>query len=271
MVQSPVRILLADDEELFVEATADLLRSEGYLCDYAWDAAEASTALETQSYDLLIIDINMPGNQSLELLRATRPSEHGIPVIIVTGYPSLPTALASLHLAVSDYLIKPLEFSELVHSIEQALEKRRILKHIDENHMQAKEWCANIERLVESMVAMPARDRSGEEGFSWMLGSYLGQTVSHIAQLTVNLMQTLHAMMQQCAVPPTDVCLLLRCPRLAAYKAGLYDAVKVIEKTKQAFKSKDLADLRKRLETLLQEATVPEPQVDVHEAKPPSD
>jgi len=60
------RILIADDEETFLQSMGALLRREGYACDCVRDAREAATALEQAAYDLLITDIYMPGNAELD-------------------------------------------------------------------------------------------------------------------------------------------------------------------------------------------------------------
>src|SRR5207244_2354984 len=99
------RILIADDEETFLQSMGALLRREGYACDCVRDAREAAAALEKVAYDLLITDIYMPGNAELEFLHDLQSRGAIIPVIVVTGYPSVPTAVASLRLSVVDYLI----------------------------------------------------------------------------------------------------------------------------------------------------------------------
>ena len=63
------RILIADDEETFLQSMGALLRREGYTCDCVRDAQEAAAALDKTTYDLLITDIYMPGNAELEFLR----------------------------------------------------------------------------------------------------------------------------------------------------------------------------------------------------------
>ncbi len=74
---SAAKILLADDEQTFLHSTADLLRDQGYDCDCAMDAEEASALLHGAEYDLLISDINMPGNGQLEFLTAVHGEQQG--------------------------------------------------------------------------------------------------------------------------------------------------------------------------------------------------
>src|SRR5438445_12092738 len=103
------RILIADDEETFLQSMGALLRREGYACDCVRDAREAATALEQAAYDLLITDIYMPGNAELESLRDVQSRGYIIPVIVVTGCPSVPTAVAALRLPLAAYLCTPAE------------------------------------------------------------------------------------------------------------------------------------------------------------------
>lgn len=119
------RLLLADDEQLYRETTAQLLRKAGYLCTCVNDAEAAITALRTQPFDLVLSDLNMPGNLKLELLRAGRQDWPNVPLIVVTGVPSLPTAIESVRLGIADYLIKPVKFDILLQSVQRILAERR--------------------------------------------------------------------------------------------------------------------------------------------------
>jgi len=124
-VSDPInaRILLADDEPLYLQATSQLLRKAGYDCVCVADAAHAMEVIRHQSIDLVLTDLNMPGNLKLELLRAGRHEWPALPLIVVTGVPSLPTAIESVRLGIADYLVKPVKFEVLLQSI------RRVLQH----------------------------------------------------------------------------------------------------------------------------------------------
>ena len=118
-------ILIADDEDTFLQSTARLLRREGYDCDCAADADEAIEMLSVRRYDLLLSDIRMPGNSDMRLFREVQRRAAGMPVILVTGHPSVDTAIESIRLAVAAYLIKPLDFEELRQRIHELLERSR--------------------------------------------------------------------------------------------------------------------------------------------------
>lgn len=114
-------ILIADDEPLFLRTTGELLRNEGYDCFCVADAFAALDVLSKERVDLILSDLNMPGNLRLELLRQGRERWPQIPLIVVTGVPSLPTAIESVRLGIADYLLKPVKYDDLLASVRRAL------------------------------------------------------------------------------------------------------------------------------------------------------
>lgn len=117
-------LLLADDEPLYLQATSQLLRKAGYECTCVSDAPAAIEALKNSEIDLVLTDLNMPGNLKLELLRAGRHHWPSVPLIVVTGVPSLPTAIESVRLGIADYLVKPVKFDVLLKCVQRVLESR---------------------------------------------------------------------------------------------------------------------------------------------------
>ncbi|QDU88817.1 Transcriptional regulatory protein ZraR [Pirellulimonas nuda] len=125
MTDSPTaRILIADDEPLYLRTTGELLRKAGYSCECVGDARAAVEALSRETFDLVLSDLNMPGNAELELLRQGRARWPNTPLIVVTGVPSLPTAIESVRLGIADYLLKPVRFDDLLSSVRRALARR---------------------------------------------------------------------------------------------------------------------------------------------------
>lgn len=115
------RLLIVDDEPLFLQTTCQLLQKEGADCKTAVDATSALSQLEKHDFDLILTDLNMPGNLRWELLQAGRQRWSHVPMIVITGVPSLPSAIESLRLGVTDYLLKPVAFPELLASIHRTL------------------------------------------------------------------------------------------------------------------------------------------------------
>ena len=122
-MSQPLRLLLADDEETFLRATAELLRDAGYHCDMASDGCQAFDMLLANRYDLLIADLQMAGNMNFELLEKVELIAPGMPVITVTGYPSLASAIRAVELPVVAYLVKPFDFDELLDRITRAIRR----------------------------------------------------------------------------------------------------------------------------------------------------
>ncbi|HQE83898.1 MAG TPA: response regulator, partial [Candidatus Hydrogenedentes bacterium] len=85
----PFRVLLADDEETIVVSSLELFRQEGWEGDGACSAEEALERIEGQEFDVAIVDYKMPGNENLALLQRLTDRYPHLPVIIITGFPSL--------------------------------------------------------------------------------------------------------------------------------------------------------------------------------------
>jgi DNA-binding NarL/FixJ family response regulator len=141
------RILLADDEETFLYATADLLRQGGYECDCVLDGPGAVAKLEERPYALIISDIKMPGNPNLELIRLLPQLAPGVPVILVTGYPTLRSAVQSIQLPVVAYLAKPLDFEELLRQVRAALVQSGVGQALRRIGRQLQEWSQGLQAL----------------------------------------------------------------------------------------------------------------------------
>lgn len=245
--ESP-RILLADDEDTFRLSTAKLLEQEGYRCECAQDSEEAARLL-TNQHDVLLSDIRMPGNMQFEFLYDIRRRFPSLPIVLVTGYPSVQTAVEALRLSFTDYLLKPVDWLELLRAVNQAAEKARILRMMDAAQDEADRIGTALDHIREIL------SRSGlmphERELSWSLEAFLSQSVGQMAILATGIRT---AMANSSAGPTevtTDVCRVLECPRRVAYREALEGTVEILEKTKFAFRSKELGLLRRKIEDLL--------------------
>ena len=169
-----LRILFADDEETFLYSTADLLRLEGFECDCVPNAIVARQQLQQTAYDLVIADIKMPGNTELEFARFLADLNPSPPMILVTGHPSLNSAVQSVQLPVVAYLVKPFDFGELlakVRAVEQNVavqravgnelarlwEYRKSLMQVSQCTWQQPRLTPVIASLCRGSVAEPGR------------------------------------------------------------------------------------------------------------------
>jgi DNA-binding NtrC family response regulator len=140
------RILIADSDENILLAIANLLENEGYECTLALDGPEALQVLEDNVYDLLIAELRLPGNEELELVETLHQYAQGMPVIIYTGHPSLRSAIASIRLSVAAYLIKPVEFSVLLHHVRVS-----IANYHDSKSYRARNEMKQIDQLTSAI------------------------------------------------------------------------------------------------------------------------
>ena len=230
------RILFADDEATFLRATADLLRREGYEVDEVPDSESALQKVAEGRYDLLVTDLEMPGNSDLQLVRTIAEQSGGLPVIILTGYPSVRSAVASIELPVAAYLTKPVAFDQLLEKVRLAVSRYRSYQAMQSTEARLKEM---QQQFADVAVT---RDATAVDTF-------LALTLRNVMGSLTDLQQLSRAL-SHAPVSGTP-CQLLNCPRGAQLQAAVKETVDVLEETKGAFKSRTLGDLRRRLELLL--------------------
>jgi DNA-binding NtrC family response regulator len=120
------RVLVVDDELSIRISLGDLLRRDGHQVDVAESAEPALDMFKTQSYDLLIVDIKMPGMDGLEMLTRVREEDPEAPVIMMTAYGSIDSAVKAMKLGALDYVVKPFDPAEIGMLIERILKERTI-------------------------------------------------------------------------------------------------------------------------------------------------
>jgi len=108
-----MRILLAEDDKIIADGLSRSLRQGGYAVDCAYTGLEADTALMTNSYDLLILDLGLPKLPGLEVLKRLRSRNAQLPVLILTALDGTGDRVKGLDLGADDYMAKPFELAEL--------------------------------------------------------------------------------------------------------------------------------------------------------------
>ncbi len=107
-----MRVLLVEDDAILADGLVRSLKQAGYAVDWTDDGEEAESILRVQEYDLLILDLTLPGMDGLELLGSTRASLARIPVLIITARSEVDDRIRGLDLGADDYLTKPFELGE---------------------------------------------------------------------------------------------------------------------------------------------------------------
>jgi len=118
-----MRLLLVEDDQMIGEPLLDLLRAESYAVDWVRDGEMANTALQSQNYDLMLLDLGLPRMDGLAVLRAARARKQRLPVLVMTARDALPQRVEGLDAGADDYVIKPFELDELLARVRALLRR----------------------------------------------------------------------------------------------------------------------------------------------------
>lgn len=116
-----IRVLIVEDEKPISELIRLSLSKAGYYCLCAYDGAEAANILEKELFDLVLLDVMLPGVSGFELLEYIQPT--GTPVIFITAKNSLDDRVKGLRMGAEDYIVKPFEIMELLARVEVVLRR----------------------------------------------------------------------------------------------------------------------------------------------------
>ncbi len=119
-------ILVVDDESEIREGLELLLNTEGYSTSSAESGEAGLTMLEETPFDLVLLDVSLPGRNGLDLLREIRRRDPNLSVVLITAYGSIDMARAAFKSGAQDYITKPWSNDELLVQVAQAVEGRRL-------------------------------------------------------------------------------------------------------------------------------------------------
>ncbi|GAC1536447.1 MAG: response regulator transcription factor [Myxococcales bacterium] len=119
-----MRILLTEDDPMIGEAIEGALRDASYAADWVRDGETALATLKGQHYDLLLLDLAIPGKDGLQVLLELRAKANAIPVVIITARDGLHDRVKGLDRGADDYVVKPFEMAELLARIRAVLRRR---------------------------------------------------------------------------------------------------------------------------------------------------
>ena len=198
-----INILIVEDEQAIANLIYMNLRYAGYACTTVYDGIEAADLLEKNTYDLILLDIMLPGIDGYELLEYVRPLN--IPVIFITAKGTLEDRVKGLNLGADDYIVKPFQVAELVARVEAVLRRsgkvntvfsyfgvevntdsRTVIKDGKEIQFTAKEFDLLVELLRNKNIAL-SRSRLYETVWK---EPFIGETRtldSHIQRLRKKL------------------------------------------------------------------------------------
>ncbi len=230
--QAQARILIADDDETFRISLSRYLKNEGYECVVVTDAAEAGAQLRQGAFDVLLCDIGMPGNEHLEFISQLPQVASGMPVILLTGSPTVETAVASVRLPVVAYLTKPPDLDEMKRVIAQAVASHRVLRTVREDLQSLQELSEHLTRAQSELT--DRRQDPGQEALRRKVAPALEHAIVALSDMRRSTRSGPDQAVQQIELVQ-----------------ALRETIDVLEKTKRSFKSRQLGALREKLETLL--------------------
>jgi DNA-binding NtrC family response regulator len=121
-----VRLLLVDDEARFVETLSKRLTARGFDVEGALGGPQALEMLDARPFDVVLLDVWMPGMDGLEVLKEIRRLHPSVRVVLVSGNASITAAVEGIRLGATDYLLKPVDIEDVLAKVEEAFEKKRI-------------------------------------------------------------------------------------------------------------------------------------------------
>ena len=127
MEEGKLPILIVDDEEPIRDILSRKLELDGYDCEVAADGQEALYKASTKNFDLVLLDVSMPGLSGIEVLRRLTADHADIWVIMITGTADTKTHIEALKLGACDYMTKPFDLDDVSARVKRALEIRRLL------------------------------------------------------------------------------------------------------------------------------------------------
>jgi two-component system OmpR family response regulator len=180
-----MRILVAEDDAILADGVTRTLRQSGYAVDWVKNGAEADSALDTDDFDLLILDIGLPKKSGLDVLKRLRARDSRLPVLILTALDGVNDRVRGLDAGADDYLAKPFELAELEARV-RALTRRgmagspTLLRHGALTYDQV----GRVARVSGEPLELSAREVSLLEIFLQRAGRLVSkdQLVSHLCE-----------------------------------------------------------------------------------------
>ena len=127
-----MRVLLVDDEKVYIESLAKVLRRRGIEIVVVYDGGSAIERHSKEEFDVVVLDLRMPGVDGLATLDCIRRRDSLTPVLLLTGNADIERATMALESGAADVLLKPCPLDTLVSAIEDACERKRFAKELGE-------------------------------------------------------------------------------------------------------------------------------------------
>lgn len=131
------RILVVDDNEVVRHSFLRSLTGTHCKVDAAWSGEEALRAMEQQAFDVVLLDLRMPGMGGMEVLKAIKDKWPETEVVVITGYPCVETAKEAVRLGAYNYLAKPVGPGDVINAANDAVTQKKWALHRDRGNQDA--------------------------------------------------------------------------------------------------------------------------------------
>lgn len=191
----PVRILVVDDETAACKLLSVILEAPAFRCATAGSGEEALTFLQREGFDAVISDLHMPGISGMELLTRVRRRYPYMAFLVTTGVDDVDVGVQAMRCGADDYLVKPLQESAVLASLESALHKRQLERQVENYRQHLEEMVA--ERTAQLQDALQQIERSYEDTLQ-ALGAAIdlrdNETAGHSLRVCAYSLQMARAM-----------------------------------------------------------------------------
>ena len=133
-LQKSINVLVVDDEKIMQESCCRVLEKEGYTVSSADSGEAALEQCDRKSFDLVLLDLKMPGIGGIEALKRLKEMDPEVTILIMTGYPSIETAVRAIKLGAYDYITKPFTPDTLRYSVSRVLERKTLI--VENQHLR---------------------------------------------------------------------------------------------------------------------------------------
>jgi two-component system, NtrC family, response regulator AtoC len=148
------RILIADDDEVSCQLFAEALDSDGCRVDQVTSGDAALDCLERDPYDLLVIDVRMPGKSGLDVTRIAHQKYPALPIVVITAFGSMETAVEAIHEGAFDFISKPMNLAELKNVVSRALAQRPLEGRVGKALAADSERPSQLGKIIGKSPAM---------------------------------------------------------------------------------------------------------------------
>ena len=120
----PIKVLLVDDEKEFVDALCERIKLRSFESNVAYDGEQAIEIVSNQVPDIIVLDLNMPNLDGMEVIRVVKGKYPDVEIIVLTGYASIYSRIDVMLMGAFDFLEKPVDMNLLIETIHQAYKKK---------------------------------------------------------------------------------------------------------------------------------------------------